>query len=128
MSGISEEQLIAAIKRAVPDHRDMTQGDIVEFLADHPESLREALVAVGAVEKSDPEPTDMLDGFYRGGESQTTTVSPEIAKAVNKRFPSQPDVEVRDPSESLTLGIHYGSQVDSPAATEGGDYFPEDSD
>lgn len=118
----SVEQLKYALDRVLPDDEEMTTEEKAEFLAEHPEALKRALRDAGF---GKARPADIARGFYSGGESQTTTVSPAIAKAVRKRFPSQPDVEVRDPSDSPSLGIHYGGKVDSPAATEGGSYFPE---
>lgn len=122
MSDISVEELSAAIERVLPEGNDMSQKEMLDYLLEHEESFRESLVEVGAVEKGEPGASDILHGFYSGGDSQTTTVSRRMAKRIERQF-APPDVEARSPDESPSLGVFYGGEVDTPAGSTQGDTY-----
>lgn len=99
---------------------EMSVEEMCQYIADNEQSVKEILRDMGhEVDKSAGEPQDLLKRFYDGNPSDTTTVNHELASEIEEKFKVQ-DVDTVEPSESASLGVFYGGEVESQASSNRG--------
>ena len=110
------------------DTSGMSAGELAEILTENIQSINDILRDMGYSEEIDSAemdkgtPQDLMRGFYDGEPMDSTTVKPELAKSIEGRF-SPDEVDTVDPSESASLGVFYGSEVESAAGSTKGDTY-----
>jgi hypothetical protein len=130
MSGMEEVPKNAKIQafEAVLDRYDtegLSSGELAEILKENTQSINNILRDMGYAKEVDSAnmdkeaPQDLMRGFYNGEPMDSTTVNPEIAKSIEGRF-SPDEVDGVDPSESASLGVFYGAEVESQASSNRG--------
>ena len=132
MSEIPKKAKLEAFEQVVDryDTEGMSAGELAEILTENTQSINDILRDMGYAEGIDSAdmdkgtPQELMRGFYSGGESGTTSVNPELAKSIEGRF-SPDEVDTVDPSESASLSVFYGGEVESPASSNRGDSYHE---
>jgi len=133
MDEIPKKAKFRAFERVLDryDTSGMSAEQKCEVLTENKESINQHLKEMGFADEvgsADMEkagtPQELMRGFYDGNPSDTTTVNSELAKSIEGRF-SPDEVDTVDPSESASLGVFYGGEVESSASSNRGDSYHE---
>lgn len=132
MADIPQAAKLEAFERVLDryDVEGMSARKLAEILTENTQSINDILRDMGYAKEVDSAnmdkgtPQDLMRSFYDGNPSDTTNVNSELAKSIEGRF-SPDEVDTVDPSESASLGVFYGGEVESSASSNRGDSYHE---